>query len=267
MALVGNGVRMGGGPHNAYSNAGIQSTERACWNKPGATRCFWAGEATVIGGASIANKNSVPWGYRHPACWLVSPKAGGLSSYQIAVGTGTVAGANLAGGKNAEALLAGSSTLTAEGQLVVSGAATLTGTGTIAGADLRAVLNGEATLSASGTVTGATLSALGWTTANVSASGTITGAALTATGTLAAAIVITYTATATTEDVAQAVWDLALESGFPAERIIRIIAAAAAGKSSGGPGSPVFRNLTDTQDQITGTADGSGNRSAASFGA
>lgn len=64
-----------------------------------------------------------------------------------------------------------------------------------------------------------------------------------------------------------AIWAEALETGFSASRIIRIIAAACAGKVSGGPGSPVFRNLQDTANVITGTADSSGNRTAASYGA
>jgi hypothetical protein len=67
--------------------------------------------------------------------------------------------------------------------------------------------------------------------------------------------------------VRDAVWAAILESGFSADRLMRIIAAAVAGKASGGPGSPVFRNVGDTTDMITGTADASGNRSAATYGA
>lgn len=65
---------------------------------------------------------------------------------------------------------------------------------------------------------------------------------------------------------AAGVWAAILEGAFTAGRILRIIAAGVAGKDSGGPGGPVFRNLADTQDQITGTADASGNRSAATYG-
>lgn len=70
----------------------------------------------------------------------------------------------------------------------------------------------------------------------------------------------------TAVQVATQVWAAVLETGFDASKAIRIIAAAVAGKVSGGPGSPVFRNLADTQNQITGTADSSGNRSAATYG-
>lgn len=67
--------------------------------------------------------------------------------------------------------------------------------------------------------------------------------------------------------LADAVWAKIIETGFDASRMLRIIAAAAAGKSSGGPGSPVFRNLADSQDQITGTATENGDRTAATYGA
>jgi hypothetical protein len=43
-------------------------------------------------------------------------------------------------------------------------------------------------------------------------------------------------------------------------QILRVLAAAAAGKTSGHPGAPVFRNLADTQDVIAGALDANGNR-------
>lgn len=61
-------------------------------------------------------------------------------------------------------------------------------------------------------------------------------------------------------------WTEVLETGFSASRILRIIAAATAGKVTGEPGSPVFRDLQDANNMITGTADANGNRSAATYG-
>lgn len=59
-----------------------------------------------------------------------------------------------------------------------------------------------------------------------------------------------------------------LESGYSVARALRIIAAAVAGKSSGGPGGFVARNLTDTANQITGAADpATGNRTSVTYGA
>ena len=68
-------------------------------------------------------------------------------------------------------------------------------------------------------------------------------------------------------DAATAVWAKALLTGFSADRILRIIAAVAAGKISGGPGSPVFRDLLDLINMVTGTADSDGNRTSATYGA
>lgn len=74
-------------------------------------------------------------------------------------------------------------------------------------------------------------------------------------------------ATDAVTEIVNAVWAKALETGFTADRILRIVASAVAGKVSGGPGSPVFRNLQDNADVITGTADANGNRTAATYGA
>lgn len=71
---------------------------------------------------------------------------------------------------------------------------------------------------------------------------------------------------ATSTENATATWAEVLETGFDASRILRIIAAATAGKLTGEPGSPVFRNLADTQNQITGVADTNGNRQTATYG-
>jgi hypothetical protein len=74
------------------------------------------------------------------------------------------------------------------------------------------------------------------------------------------------------EDVVSQVNDLdSLPAAFMAtlvgttynlQQYLRIIAAAVAGKASGGPGSPVFRDVEDASNVITGTADSSGNRTA-----
>ena len=41
-----------------------------------------------------------------------------------------------------------------------------------------------------------------------------------------------------------------------------VLAAVSAGKTSGQPGSPVFRSINDTADRVAATVDGSGNRTA-----
>jgi hypothetical protein len=57
-----------------------------------------------------------------------------------------------------------------------------------------------------------------------------------------------------------------VEPGYDAGRVLRIIAASVAGKTSGGPSGFIARNISDTQNQISGVADASGNRSSATYG-
>lgn len=64
-------------------------------------------------------------------------------------------------------------------------------------------------------------------------------------------------------DVAGAVMQYAIESGWTIETMLRVFAAALAGKVSGaGTGTEVFRGINDDKDRITATVDSSGNRTA-----
>lgn len=69
-----------------------------------------------------------------------------------------------------------------------------------------------------------------------------------------------------TTDIATAVWDFVLETGYSAKRMIRIALAVLAGKSTGGKTSFTARNLGDTENMIVGSADESGNRTPTSYG-
>lgn len=198
------------------------------------------------------------------SAWWLSPKSGGLVCNTIN-GTGSLAITSLALGKALQANLTGSGTISSAAlALIVQLAATLAGTGTISTATLQAITNLSAALTGSGTVSSAALSLIVSIYADLSGSGTLT-ASLRGTLGMAADIVVTGSGL-TTANVGAAVWAELLETGFTADQILRIIAASTAGKVSGGPGSPVFRNLSDDKNQITGTADSSGNRSAATYG-
>jgi hypothetical protein len=65
-------------------------------------------------------------------------------------------------------------------------------------------------------------------------------------------------------DIAQEVWNsLSIEGGFSAGELLRIMAAALAGKVSGAAGTTVtIRDVNDTRDRIVATVDANGNRSA-----
>ena len=66
----------------------------------------------------------------------------------------------------------------------------------------------------------------------------------------------------TAVDVATAVWASLLDGAFSASDIMRINAAVSAGKTSGQPTAPVFRDLNDTVNRVVGTVDTNGNRTA-----
>jgi hypothetical protein len=63
-------------------------------------------------------------------------------------------------------------------------------------------------------------------------------------------------------DVAGAVLDTPIEGPYTLRQLMRICSAVLAGKVSGGPGSPVYRDVTDSADRVAGTVDGNGNRSS-----
>lgn len=67
--------------------------------------------------------------------------------------------------------------------------------------------------------------------------------------------------------IAAAMWAEHVEPDFTARRMLRIVAASVAGKTSGGPGGFVARDLSDTQDMIVGAADmASGDRVPTAYG-
>lgn len=68
-----------------------------------------------------------------------------------------------------------------------------------------------------------------------------------------------------TSDIAAAVWAFVIETGYSALRVLKIIAAGVAGKSTGGRSSFTARNLGDTENVIVGSADENGNRTPTSY--
>ena len=67
------------------------------------------------------------------------------------------------------------------------------------------------------------------------------------------------------DDVTGAVLEAEIESGYSLRKILRLMSSVLLGRASGGPGSPVFRDINNTKDRVTGTADSSGNRTAATY--
>jgi hypothetical protein len=163
MALIGNYTVLAKNPGKAFSGSTI-SDNRSQTNKSGANR------GRFTGWAAWSPKAAQPNGYLHPYAWIMPIDPGGLSSYTLIGGTGTLA-ASGAMGVNGEAALSGSGELNATGQLVVSAVAALSGSGTLNG-DVVAVLAAAADLAGVGSMTAA-MTALGWAVADLTGVGTV----------------------------------------------------------------------------------------------
>jgi len=230
-------------------------------------------------------------GYNTHYAWWPAMKPGGLASTLNIEGDGGIT-ANALAVKLAEADLTGSGDLAAVGSLIVQLIADLTGSGSISSADLKAFLQAVAALTGSGTAAG-TASGLGALIAALTGAGTVSPT-LTGTGELDADLVVTGTGL-TTANVGQAVWAAiasannatgtmgeklndagsasnpwteVIESGYTAAEIMRLIAAAVAGKASGADSNtPTFRDLGDTKDRISAVTDDNGNRTSITYDA
>lgn len=253
--LIATGVRRFGA--TAYLSA-YPSVLHGEMSQAGPMRNITAGEGIT------SELVSIPSGNRHPSAWMMPQKAGALAARNSLTGEGEVSDANIWAVKLAEAGLSGSGDLTAIAGLIVQALADIAGSGEISDANVQAFLAAVASLSGSGEVSEATLLGFGELVADVLASGTAGGSTLTGSGELSADLVVTGTGLSTA-NVGQAVWDYLIESGFTAAQVVQIIAAVTAGKASGGPDAPVFRNLGDTQDVVEGEADSSGNRTVVTY--
>ena len=168
MSLIGNGGfwlatpgrQIGGSPFG-YLGA----------EKRGAFNNLTANVARFLG-ATFSNKSAMPPGYTPGQGAWVMPMVGGdiASRFEIA-GVGSQADANLAGGLNGEAALAGTSDLTAVGQLILSAVATLSGLGGLT-ADITGKLDMAADLTAQGSFSAA-LSALADAVASIVGTGSL----------------------------------------------------------------------------------------------
>jgi hypothetical protein len=124
---------------------------------------------------------------------------------------------------------------------------------------MQAVLNMAANLAGSGDLAGG-LGLLAGLVADLSGSGTVDADAR---GTLSmSADIYVNEGAADAATIASAVWAEICEGSYDYAQVLRIIAAACAGKTSNS--GQTFRDLSDTKDRITGTVS-SGDRTAATY--
>jgi hypothetical protein len=194
---------------------------------------------------------ALPNGSYPSLAWFIPQRAGQIGSSNQVVGNGA-AGGNLAGGLPADATLSGAGDITNGNlTLIASLIAALTGAGNVAPSPtllgkLELISN---QLTGSG---GLTAALTAFASMGASLSGTSTTSLVPyATGSLAAAI--TGDATLSPNSLAAAVWQRAIEAGFTAEQILRIIAAHSAGAATGLEGAnPQFTGLDGTTVRIDG---------------
>lgn len=254
MALIGNYSVLSKNPGRDIGGGSIGlGMDRCGFNKSSQARgAFTNGAWDQLSG--------IPDGYRPPYCWVLPLKAGALSARNNIVGDGDAV-ASIAGGKNAEASIAGLGDLSGVGQLIISMAAAIGGSGTISGADLKAFLQLASSLSGSGGAT-AQLTAIGHLSSVLDGEGTVAASSvITALGTLAAQITVTG-ATLTTANVADAIWNaLAASYNTAGTMGAKLNSASAAGDpwtaplpgsyADGEAGNIIGNLLTDLLDDET----------------
>jgi hypothetical protein len=235
--------------------------------------------------SSYGQLAAVPAGTYPPTAWNLPRKAGSMSSRNLLAGEGDLVPFSLVEGRNLNSALTGSGDITGTADLIISMVAALSGSGDIT-ASAEGFLQLAATLAGSGNLTGAA-SALANAVAELGGTGQLTST-IRALGTLGAAINVTGDIL-TSANVAESIWnalalqfnqpgtmgeavlnagssgnpwDTAIDGSYTAADVMRIVAAALAGKATGGGTSAiVLRDLSDTKDMIAMTVDTSGNRS------
>lgn len=234
----------------------------------------FAGERTMFGRTSLRNFTvgeginsqlaAIPSGHLAPSAWVLPYKPGAMASRSSADGLADFTGAG-ALGRNVQAAIDGTASLTAIAELIVSATSAIAGVATVSG-NVLAALQAAAALAVSGDASGA-LGALGFVTATSNGVTTVTVVPR-ANGTLAALIEVGATGTLTAPGIATELLDTQLvETGLTVRETLRLCVAALAGKVSGAAGTTItIRSaVADSKDRIVATVDGSGNRSAITY--
>lgn len=252
MALLQNQTINAQYPRRLFG--GINAGEKGMWGRGERRNVFFATDRS--------QKSGVPSGNLAPSSWNLPQKPGGMSSHNSAMGVATASG-SIAAGRNIAASAAGAATATATGQLVVSGVGTAAGVATVSG-NVTAALSGVASAAGVATVSGS-ITAKGNITGASNGVATVTAVRY-ATGALAGSIAPAVTLEASSfstylldeEDV---------ETGLTLRQALRLIAAATAGKVSGGGTTTItFKGAVEgATNRIVATVDSSGNRTALTY--
>ena len=248
------------------------------------TRPNWGGNSRMnqyLGG--FEQQNAIPLGYLPPYSFVLPLKSGGMSMRAVAAGSMT---ADLIPTRPMTIDLAGSGDFNATAALIVSMVAAFSGSGSMT-AEIVGRLNATCNMTGSGDLS-ADMTGIANAVIAMLGSGDL-DATIRAWGDMALDIVVTGTGLSTA-NVGQAVWAAlaaannapgtmgeklndagsaanpwteVIESGYTAAEILRLLAAVAGAKASGGGAAAVaFRDLGDTKNRAVLTVDEDGNRSA-----
>jgi len=252
MGLIQNGYRDAHGclkfAGAGFSNGAYPAVHHANFHQTGRNRNLTAGEGITD------DKISVPVGSRHPECWIMAQKSGGMASTGSRVaGSGTTGSVNLAGGLNAESTVEGTGGISdAAMGLIMSAVATIAGTGGLT-ADMVGSIAAAADLAGLGGLS-APLGAIAGGLATLAGTGGVCCSALTADGFMSADIAPATTVAA--DVIGRAVLDAVIENGLSLADVQRVLLAVAAGDATGLDADPVFKSRDGTKERITGTLSG-----------
>lgn len=164
--LLGNYTPLSANPGRCVTHA-IPNPYK--WRSSGNMYSFYTGDHVVTG---ETDKSSFNNGYIPPYSWVLSPKAGGLSSTNELNGEGDLGITSLSLGKALASDMAGSGIISAAGlSLVTSMAAAIAGSGTLS-ASMVGVVNMACALAGSGNLTAA-MGALAYCVATLDGAGSI----------------------------------------------------------------------------------------------
>ena len=253
MALLGNYSLVNKIPVKYFGGTTGDAQVRSNFNQSGRYRNRMYPDQTT----TALPLYSVPTGSYPTLSWIIPQIAGSLASGNQIIGTSPTT-ANLAGGLNAAASLAGSGTVTNAAMLLIASLiASVSGTGNSTNANLLAILQASAGLIGDSSLS-ATRTAIAYLASDATGASTLTAVNY-AIGELSANI-LSYGAL-TPQGISDAVWAQIIESGLTSAEILRIMASALAGKVSGaGTGVETFVGLNQVTNRITSTVDANGNR-------
>jgi hypothetical protein len=257
MALLQNGYR--------YASSGVRTFGATAVNNayPSTLRHHDTGsKRNIFTAEGYSGKSGIPAGHLHPSSWMLPQKPGGLSSHSESIGVASWSG-NIAAGRNIAATFDGAATFTGTGQLVVSGVGSFAGVAAWSG-NVTAALGAAGSFAGVASFSGSVV-AKGFMTAAFSGVASFVAVRY-ASGSLAGSFAPAVTLEA--QGFSSYLLDQEdIETGLTLRQALRLVAAATAGKISGGGTTTVtIRNaVADGADRIVATVDTDGNRTAITY--